>query len=77
MGLWKSKHSNVISISAARGDRKEYCDLCHAETPYTRDTPISERKYYLVGCGQLCPACYRRLEAEGMIDPAWRFVDDC
>ncbi len=34
------------------------CVCCRAPTPYTVDTPISLRKYYIQGCGQLCKACF-------------------
>ena len=40
------------------GQEKEKCIICGAETIYSFDTPISQRKYYIEGAGQLCERCY-------------------
>lgn len=43
-----------------KGDTKETCILCGAETPYTVSTHIDYRHGYIEGAGQLCKACYDR-----------------
>ena len=32
---------------------------CGKETPYSIQTPISQRLYYVEGAGQLCEPCYK------------------
>lgn len=44
--------------------RIEYCCLCGAKTEYVFDTPIQERKNYIVGVGQLCCKCAYALQKE-------------
>ena len=39
----------------------ERCVLCGAETGIRKDTPVSLRRGYVEGGGQLCPGCWRRL----------------
>tara|TARA_Y100001963_G_scaffold113434_1_gene157115 strand:+ start:370 stop:621 length:252 start_codon:yes stop_codon:yes gene_type:complete len=34
------------------------CNMCDAETPYTRDTHINQRQHYIEGAGQLCEHCW-------------------
>ena len=34
---------------------------CGCDTGIPKDTPISNRKYYIQGCGQLCDKCYTEL----------------
>tara|TARA_Y100001963_G_scaffold158521_1_gene258482 strand:+ start:404 stop:577 length:174 start_codon:yes stop_codon:yes gene_type:complete len=38
---------------------QEECVKCGKDTPYDIDTPISERKYYIEGAGQLCNICHK------------------
>lgn len=33
---------------------KDVCILCGCETPYNRNTPISQRHGYIEGAGQTC-----------------------
>lgn len=40
---------------------KEKCIRCGKETPYDINTPITVRRYYIEGSGQLCPLCYQEL----------------
>ena len=40
---------------------KELCVLCGQETPYTKETHISEREFYVEGSGQLCLKCHIKL----------------
>lgn len=37
------------------------CVTCDAETPYTENTHIDYRNFYIEGCGQLCQNCYEKL----------------
>lgn len=39
---------------------QERCVMCGRFTPYKRSTPISDRKYYIEGAGQLCKRCYEK-----------------
>ena len=54
---------------------KELCVRCGKQTPYDQSTPVTVRRYFVEGTGQLCPDCSRRLyereediSAEGNID---------
>ena len=42
-------------------DEKELCIRCNKLTPYHPNTPITLRRYYVEGSGQLCPLCYQEL----------------
>ncbi len=37
---------------------KEKCVVCGAATPYTKNTHIDSRQYYVEGAGQLCKVCW-------------------
>ena len=39
----------------------EKYDCCGCDTGIPKDTPISNRKYYIQGSGQLCNKCYTEL----------------
>ena len=39
----------------------ELCIRCNKPTPYNPNTPITLRRYYVEGSGQLCPLCYQEL----------------
>jgi len=39
-------------------DQKELCIRCNKPTPYHPNTPITFRRYYIEGSGQLCEKCY-------------------
>ncbi len=41
--------------------RYEKCICCQSQTAVLKTTPIEEREYYIRGCGQLCPGCYRKI----------------
>lgn len=41
-----------------REESMERCVLCGCVTDMERDWPISMRKYYIEGAGQLCRRCY-------------------
>ena len=36
----------------------ELCIRCNKPTPYHTNTPITLRRYYVEGSGQLCEKCY-------------------
>lgn len=40
---------------------KERCVLCGGLTEVLKNQPVSERKYYMEGAGQLCRECYREV----------------
>ena len=42
-------------------EQKELCIRCNKPTPYHPNTPITLRRYYVEGSGQLCPLCYQEL----------------
>ena len=42
----------------------EKCVSCGKETPYLKSTPIQQRKFYIVGVGQVCYECYKKLKSE-------------
>ena len=39
-------------------EQKELCIRCNKPTPYNPNTPITLRRYYVEGSGQLCEQCY-------------------
>ncbi len=42
---------------------KDCCVICKAETKYPVSTPIEGRQHYVVGSGQLCAPCCKRINA--------------
>lgn len=38
-------------------DFYEKCVICGADTPYKFSTPITQRRYYVEGLGQICQNC--------------------
>jgi len=40
---------------------KEKCIRCGKPTPYDINTPITVRRYFIEGSGQLCEACFHIL----------------
>ena len=41
--------------------KEEQCILCRRNTGVDFSTDISEREYYVIGCGQLCADCYKSI----------------
>lgn len=39
--------------------KKETCVLCGRLAEEEKEQPVSERKYYIEGAGQLCRKCYQ------------------
>lgn len=53
-----------VSCSGEQGfmnQEFERCIRCNKPTPYHPNTPITLRRYYVEGSGQLCPLCYQEL----------------
>lgn len=46
---------------ASEGSEMEQCVLCRRMTDVRKSQPVTERKYYIQGAGQLCEACYYRV----------------
>lgn len=46
-------------------EMKEFCIRCNKPTPYSINTPISARQFYIDGSGQLCQSCYEVLYVRG------------
>ena len=42
-------------------ESRELCIRCGKPTPYHPDTPITLRRYYVEGSGQLCEKCFYEL----------------
>jgi len=40
------------------------CVSCNELTPYTKDTSIYVREFYVEGGGQLCKKCYKKIYNE-------------
>lgn len=40
---------------------KDTCVRCGNETEYDVNTPITLRRFFIEGSGQLCPLCYQEL----------------
>jgi len=51
-------------INWLREAEKEKCVDCGTETPYTINTHIDLREYYIEGSGQLCKECYKKIYDE-------------
>lgn len=63
----KKSGGGVLSTSTIKEVRQmpdngtEKCVCCGCDTGVPFDMPVSERKYYEVGSGQLCGNCYIKL----------------
>ena len=53
------KAQETDSLKNIDKNENDRCLLCGCNTEYKRYIPITERLYYVVGCGQLCENCYR------------------
>ena len=42
-------------------NNRELCVVCGKDAGYTKETPISQRKNYIEGAGQLCQKCYTEI----------------
>jgi len=47
---------------------KEQCIMCKTDTQYPQPTPISVRRYYVEGLGQMCPSCYYATYCHAMVN---------
>lgn len=53
--------SEIVLNNEENENSYEKCALCDTILPILKKTPIEERKYYIVGAGQLCPVCFNYL----------------
>lgn len=58
-----NRHSR---IGGKRRKQMERCVLCWRMTDVPQDTPLSHRRYYVQGQGQLCENCYYELFKQGV-----------
>ena len=42
-------------------DNNDVCIRCGKTTPYGAGVPITSRRYYIEGSGQLCEKCWREV----------------
>lgn len=42
-------------------EEKEFCIRCGKPTPYDQSTPITVRRYFVEGAGQLCAECFAKV----------------
>ena len=59
MGLGGDQYDDAANW--ANYTKKEKCVVCTNDTPYTKETPIEQRYYYVEGAGQLCEHCYDQI----------------
>lgn len=59
------KRNRRSRADSARGMKMDRCVLCLQLTNVPQNTPISLRKYYVQGQGQLCAKCYYELCKQG------------
>lgn len=65
--LWFGNPSKKKNES---NEQFERCVICGELTRYAKETPISERECYIVGCGQLCYGCYKNTSEESPLTPS-------
>ena len=54
---------------------KELCVRCGKETEYDINTPVTVRRYYIEGSGQVCEACFQDLYSYEVKKSAIRYVE--
>lgn len=59
------KRNRRSRADSAHGMKMKRCVLCLQLTSVLKNTPISQRKYYVQGQGQLCAKCYYELCKQG------------
>ena len=50
-------------IKTTNDDEIETCVLCGKKTPYSKSMQIQKRFYYIVGVGQTCFECFKKLKS--------------
>lgn len=62
--------TTALMVAARKSDEQgklihdadyERCVLCGKQTSVPVMMPVSERAYYIEGCGQLCAECYQKV----------------
>ena len=51
----------MVVTTTETKEEKDKCVMCWEETPYTKDTHIDQRRYYVEGAGQLCKKCWKKI----------------
>ena len=59
------KVQDTDSLKDIEKNENDKCLLCGCDTEYKRYVPITERLYYVIGCGQLCESCYQSVYKKG------------
>lgn len=59
------KRNRRSRANSARWEKMDRCVLCWRLTDVPKSTPISQRKAYIQGAGQICDSCYYALLKEG------------
>jgi len=54
----KNKAVNNIQPKLNNYGDIEKCVICGGDTPYTINTPINDREFYIDGLGQVCQKCH-------------------
>jgi len=57
----KEIFSKVDRVELLKNLNKDVCVSCDTVTPYSKETNIVERNYYIEGAGQLCKKCYNKI----------------
>ena len=52
---------NIDKLELLKSLNKDRCVSCDTVTPYSSETNIVERNYYIEGAGQLCEKCYKKI----------------
>lgn len=61
----KNHGKNRINTIKMEKPEYEYCILCRKLTDVSYATPISMRRHYVEGAGQLCESCFSELYGKG------------
>lgn len=61
----KNSGEQVLNAFRAKKEQNmsetERCVCCGCDTGILKTEPIDLRRYYVLGCGQLCVKCYKEL----------------
>lgn len=45
---------------------KDRCVVCDIPTRYTKNDPLSRRRWYVEGSGQLCGKCWEKIYSDNL-----------
>lgn len=60
----KVMKKKIIYLSNRIADPFERCVICKKNTNVSRNLPIDQRYGYVIGMGQLCYECFKKLYSE-------------